>query len=96
MVCTACSPIQSSTITRRDGTTSTIEYFNVQFTDGIDQILAETSSNATAIIKQHPLVVGAVYALRIRLNVVIYKDKEEQQRVFFKATLMDIGRKYNI
>lgn len=96
MVCTACSPLLSTPITRRDGTTSTIEYFNVQFTDGIDQILAETSSNATALIKQHPLVIGAAYAVRIRLNVILFKDKEQQERVFFKASLMDIGRKYNI
>lgn len=92
MICKGCSPLQSDTITLKDGTSQVIERFNCQFSDGIDSVLCETSKNCTALIKQNPLEVDHLYMVSIKLRVTDYKDKQGYPGKFFGSTLMDFAK----
>lgn len=96
MICTFCSPLKSITFKKNDGTSETIERFDVRFTDGLDSILAETSKTLTAQIKQKPLLVGAAYSCHFRLNVRDFKKDNGEVGTFFNATLMDLGAEYHV
>lgn len=96
MVCTFCSPLKSITFKKNDGTSETIERFDVRFTDGLDSILAETSKAVTAQIKQNPLKVGAAYSCHFKFNVRDFKRDNGEVGTFFNATLMDLGTEYHV
>lgn len=92
MICAWCSTLQTNTVNRRDGSQEVMESFTVQFTDGLDTVLCETTKATTALIKATPLVVGNAYPIRVKLVVVDYTNKEtNQQQKFFTSKLTDIA-----
>lgn len=91
MICAWCSALITSTVNRRDGSSEVMESFNVQFTDGLDTVLCETTKATTALIKAKPLVVGNAYPVRVKLVVVDYTNRDNQDQKFFTSKLTDIA-----
>lgn len=91
MRCVSCSPKITKEITRADGTKSVLEFYEVRFSDGLDSIKGETSSNVTAQITASPLKVGSLYMVNARLIVRDTKDRDGNPTTFFSCRIIDVA-----
>lgn len=88
MILQECSALKQKTVKNQDGTEAVIESFDVVFTDLIDTVMGETSKALTVQLKTEPPVVGKIYNVSLRLNVVSY-EKEGKKGRFFKCNILD-------
>ncbi len=91
MILSECSGLQSREVKDSQGNPMVVESFEVRLADGVDQILAETSKSVTLQLKKEPAIIGQLYAVSVRLNVVDY-EKDGKKSRFFKASVMDMKR----
>lgn len=87
---TNVSDLKTSSFTSRDGSSQTIEYYEVELTDGLDTIIGETSKSATFELKNHPIPLGSICNVTIRLQVIDYK-RDDRASKFFKASIIEIA-----
>lgn len=92
MRCVSCSPKITKEINRADGSKSVLEFYEVRFSDGLDSIKGETSSNVTAQITASPLKVGSLYMVNARLIVRDTKNPQTgEPSTFFSCRIIDVA-----
>lgn len=88
MILQECSALKQNTVNGRDGQQQVIESFEVVFTDMIDTVMGETGRTLTVQFKQEPPVVGKIYNVSARLDVVNY-EKDGRKGRFFKCNILE-------
>lgn len=92
MRCVSCSPKITKSIQRADGSQAVLEFYEVRFSDGLDSIKGETSSNVTTQITATPLKVGSLYMVNARLIVRDIKDKNTgEPSTFFSCRIIELA-----
>ena len=86
MILQECSALNERTIPTNEGT-KVVESFEVVFTDMIDTVMGETGRTLTVQFKQEPPVVGKIYNVSARLDVVNY-EKDGRKGRFFKCNIL--------
>ena len=88
----AVSPKKQRTITRQDGSTKVIEYYEIEANDGIDTIFGESSESLTSLISATDekvkvnLLEGHLYNIRFNINSRHW-EKDGRKGVMTSITL---------